>query len=87
MTHPENQEALSSTTAEPVVDVKPGVPRRPRGFAAMDRTKVSEIARKGGIAAHQKGTAHEYNSETARIAGKKGGAVSRKRAKGVSSST
>jgi general stress protein YciG len=48
-------------------------PRRPRGFAAMDRRLVSEIARKGGRAAHAAGTAHEFTSEEARLAGGKGG--------------
>ena len=48
-------------------------PRRPRGFAAMDRGLVSEIARKGGKAAHSAGTAHEFTSEEARVAGRKGG--------------
>lgn len=48
-------------------------PRRPRGFAAMDRTKVSEIASKGGKAAHAAGTAHQFTSDEARAAGKKGG--------------
>jgi uncharacterized protein len=51
-----------------------------RGFASMDRTKVSEIASKGGIAAHLKGTAHEWSREEAREAGRKGGlAAQRKR--------
>src|SRR3981081_1852307 len=48
-------------------------PKRPRGFAAMDRKLVSEIARKGGKAAHPAGTAHEFSSEEARVAGRKGG--------------
>jgi general stress protein YciG len=48
-------------------------PRRPRGFAAMDRKLVSEIARKGGKAAHSAGRAHEFTSEEAREAGRKGG--------------
>jgi general stress protein YciG len=48
-------------------------PKRPRGFAAMDRKLVSEIARKGGKAAHSAGTAHEFTSEEARVAGRKGG--------------
>lgn len=48
-------------------------PRRPRGFAAMDRDLVSAIARKGGKAAHEAGTAHEFTSEEARSAGRKGG--------------
>jgi general stress protein YciG len=47
--------------------------RRPRGFAAMDRTLVSDIARKGGKAAHTAGTAHEFTTEEAREAGRKGG--------------
>jgi general stress protein YciG len=39
----------------------------------MDRKLVSEIARKGGKAAHSAGTAHEFTSEEARVAGRKGG--------------
>ena len=46
----------------------------------MDRTKQREIASKGGRAAHQKGTAHEFDSSEARAAGRKGGVtVSRNR--------
>ena len=48
-----------------------------RGFASMDRAKQREIASKGGKAAHQKGTAHEWTSEEARSAGRKGGQISR----------
>jgi general stress protein YciG len=44
-----------------------------RGFASMDEEKQREIASKGGKAAHEKGTAHEFTSEEAREAGKKGG--------------
>jgi len=52
----------------------------PKGFAAMDRDKQKAIASKGGIAAHAKGTAHEFDSSEAREAGRKGGiAVSRNR--------
>ncbi len=50
-----------------------------RGFASMDRVKQREIASKGGKAAHQKGTAHEWTSEEARDAGRKGGLASHKR--------
>ncbi|UMR28648.1 hypothetical protein MJ904_16030 [Massilia sp. MB5] len=51
-----------------------------RGFAAMDAAQQRQIASKGGQAAHQKGTAHEFDSEEARRAGQKGGvAVSRDR--------
>jgi len=42
----------------------------------MDRNKQREIASKGGRAAHQKGTAHEWTSEEAREAGRKGGMAS-----------
>lgn len=50
----------------------------------MDRSKQKEIASKGGKAAHQKGTAHEWTSEEAREAGRKGGmATSRKQAGGA----
>ena len=50
-----------------------------RGFASMDRSKQREIASKGGKAAHQKGTAHEWTSEEARDAGRKGGIASHRR--------
>jgi uncharacterized protein len=51
-----------------------------RGFASMDEAKQREIASMGGRAAHQKGTAHEFSSEEAREAGRKGGeAVSQDR--------
>lgn len=45
----------------------------------MDRAKQREIASKGGKAAHQKGTAHEWTSEEARDAGRKGGIASHQR--------
>jgi len=44
-----------------------------RGFASMDQEKQREIASKGGKAAHEKGSAHEFTSEEAREAGRKGG--------------
>jgi general stress protein YciG len=50
-----------------------------RGFASMDRTKQREIARKGGKAAHKQGTAHEWSSDEAREAGRKGGMASPRR--------
>lgn len=62
------------TTMEPTTKTEEPVKvRRPRGFAAMDRAKVAEIASKGGKAAHKAGTAHQFSSEEAREAGKKGG--------------
>jgi general stress protein YciG len=55
------------------------VAKEDRGFASMDRSKQKEIASKGGKAAHQKGTAHEWTSEEAREAGRKGGMASHRR--------
>lgn len=46
-----------------------------RGFALMDPDRQREIARKGGKAAHEKGTAHQFTSDEAREAGRKGGQV------------
>jgi general stress protein YciG len=61
-------EAIDQTT--PTADP----PRKKlRGFAAMDRAQVAEIARKGGKAAHAHGTAHEFSPEEARAAGRLGG--------------
>ena len=45
----------------------------------MDRSKQREIASKGGKAAHQKGTAHEWTSDEAREAGRKGGLASHRK--------
>lgn len=50
-----------------------------RGFASMDRDKQREIASKGGKAAHQKGTAHEWTPAEAREAGRKGGVASHRK--------
>ncbi|MDD1677635.1 MAG: hypothetical protein LUO93_00430 [Methanomicrobiales archaeon] len=50
-----------------------------RGFAAMDPKVVSEIAKKGGIAAHEQGKAHEFTVDEARSAGSKGGTVAAKK--------
>jgi len=44
----------------------------------MDETKQRAIASKGGRAAHKKGTAHQWTSAEARIAGQKGGRVRQK---------
>ena len=58
-----------------------GTGKSKRGFASMDANRQKEIASKGGRAAHAKGTAHEWTSDEARVAGRKGGeVVSRDRA-------
>lgn len=51
-------------------------PRRGRGFAGMDAERQRQISAEGGRAAHRKGTAHEFDSEEAREAGRKGGQAS-----------
>ncbi len=62
----ETQETAQQTTTE-----EPKKKRR--GFAAIDRTRLREIARMGGTAAHRKGTAHRFSREEAKAAGQKGG--------------
>lgn len=47
--------------------------RGKQGFGSMDPEEQREIASKGGKAAHEKGTAHEFTPEEARAAGRKGG--------------
>lgn len=54
-----------------------GVRKERRGFASMSLEKQREIASKGGRAAHEKGTAHEWTPDEARAAGRKGGQISR----------
>jgi len=39
------------------------VAKQDRGFASMDRDKQRRIASKGGKAAHEKGTAHEWTAD------------------------
>ena len=53
-----------------------GTGKQSRGFASMDEKKQREIASKGGKAAHEKGTAHQWTSDEAREAGRKGGHAS-----------
>lgn len=63
-----------------MTDQNQGSGNRERGFASMDEERRRQIASKGGRAAHQSGRAHQFNSEEARAAGRKGGeAVSRDR--------
>ena len=51
----------------------PDTPKR-KGFASMTPERRSEIARQGGRTAHALGVAHEYTTESARAAGRVGGA-------------
>jgi len=76
-------EKETATTEEKKTEEQ-GEPRpRRRGFAAMDRERVKAIASKGGRAAHAAGTAHQFSSDEARIAGKKGGMAPHVRRGGV----
>ena len=50
-----------------------------RGLASVSPERRSEIGRLGGIEVHRRGTGHRWTSEEAREAGKKGGAISRKK--------
>jgi uncharacterized protein len=68
-----SQGTEQASETKPEVTENNPKPRRPRGFAAMDRSRVSEIASKGGKAAHKAGTAHQFTSDEARAAGHKGG--------------
>jgi len=77
----EEEKASSESSETPARPAK-----KRRGFAVMDPKRVSEIASKGGKAAHAAGTAHEFSREEAREAGRKGGYATharRKAAKGT----
>jgi general stress protein YciG len=67
-----NQDDNATQASETPAAAPAEKPRKPRGFAAMDPKLVSELATRGGKAAHRAGTAHEFTSEEARVAGRKG---------------
>ena len=67
------------TTQTPDTDTEAKTSRR--GFASMSPEKKREIASKGGKAAHALGTAHKWTHEEAQAAGRKGGTISRRRAR------
>jgi len=75
----ESPEGERETTTDNPTTTDSEQPRRKqrRGFAAMDPAKQREIASKGGKASHEQGTGHEWDSEAAREAGRKGGQASR----------
>jgi general stress protein YciG len=74
-TIPNSTPMASTATTADATPQPPPAPRakQRRGFAAMDPRLVAEIASKGGKAAHAAGTAHEFTSDEARAAGRKGG--------------
>jgi uncharacterized protein len=67
-------EESDMTTTLDTQDANPEpVAKKKRGFATMDAARIREFARRGGVAAHRSGRAHQFTSEEARIAGRKGG--------------
>lgn len=78
---------IVNSEEEPTTGVRE---KRPRGFALLKLTnpeRVAEIARKGGKSAHAQGTAHEFTSEEARAAGRKGGHVAHARRRAAREAT
>ncbi len=70
-----SEERVEDCGSAPMLGV---LPKKPRGFAAIDRERVREIARLGGAAAHAAGTAHKWTAEEAQAAGRKGGSAAHK---------
>jgi hypothetical protein len=56
-------------------------PKRQQGFATMSAEQKREIASMGGKAAHAQRVAHEFTSEEAKVAGRKGGKISKRKPK------
>jgi general stress protein YciG len=81
----DEKDPKENATEDNAVAETPAAEQRPRrrGFAAMDRDRVKAIASKGGRAAHAAGTAHQFSSDEARVAGKKGGMAPHVRRGGV----
>jgi len=78
----QGDEQQPSSEAQPQQTTEAARPaKKRRGFAVMDPKRVSEIASKGGKAAHAAGTAHEFSREEAREAGRKGGYATHARRK------
>lgn len=55
--------------------------KKGRGFASMHPELHKKIASMGGVAAHKKGTAHEWTSAEAQAAGRKGGEMRQRKAR------
>jgi general stress protein YciG len=80
MAHEQINHRQNEGTDTPRAELASTSKKSNRGFASMDRSKQREIASKGGRAAHEKGTAHQFTPDEARQAGRKGGgAVSQDR--------
>ena len=70
-----NTSSASSNNQEESRSEASGGRKSNRGFAAMSPERQKQIASEGGRAAHRLGVAHEWSSEEARMAGKKGGQI------------
>jgi hypothetical protein len=69
-------------SSKPEIDERRPVGKSLRGFAHLrvhNPQRFREIASKGGVAAHARGTAHEFTPDEAVIAGRKGGATCARR--------
>jgi len=44
-----------------------------KGFALMNKKRLLEVCSRGGKTAHERGTAHRWNSDEAKLAGRLGG--------------
>lgn len=75
--------ATSSSRATTGRTTPPAKTGNPRGFAAMDPATQRRIASEGGKASHQSGRGHQWTTEQAREAGRKGGQASRTNRKGA----
>lgn len=74
----EEQKVVTDTQEPTAPEAKPDGKKR-RGFAALSKERVKEIAANGGRAAHAQGTAHRFSREEAQAAGRKGGLAKRKK--------
>ena len=63
---------ITTSTESPVTPEPEPSPRSRRGFASMDPLRRKNVAKKGGLMAHELGKAHRFSSEEARVAGRKG---------------
>ncbi|RAK66841.1 KGG domain-containing protein [Hymenobacter edaphi] len=73
------QRATSAASAAKAGGSRPQGNTSKRGFASMDPEQQRRIASEGGKASHASGRGHEWTSQEAREAGRKGGQSSTRR--------
>jgi general stress protein YciG len=76
--------SITESISSPNVTPAPQRTAKRRGFALLSPEQVRELARRGGVAAHRSGTAHEFTSDEARVAGRKGGLATHSRSQPAS---